>query len=150
MRFIGIGEDGKLMPTAPAFKKGELRELSYEYSLSPWWELIDNIPDLVIPDEKSADSVYEETPEADPAPCRFLIRGGCKSCYTCTAAVGGKKILLSAMVEICMNNPDPSDCAIMVNGMTVKELKLFIGQRGVKVEPNWLKADLIRETLKTV
>ena len=61
MRFVGFKEDGsgELKRTSPSgFTDGELRDLPYDYSLSPWWEIVDDIPDLVLPEEE--DSVYED------------------------------------------------------------------------------------------
>ena len=40
----------------------------------------------------------------------------------------------------------PEDAGVIhYDGMTVKSLRLFIKQRGGKVESDWRKADLIRE-----
>jgi len=116
MRFVGFKEDGsgELKPTSPGgIKQHELRMLPYDYSLSMWWEIVDDIPDLEVPEVEPEDSVYEEE----------------------------DKVRLIMPVE-----GDPADVDVIhYEGMTVKSLKLFIKQRGGKVDYKWLKADLVRE-----
>ncbi len=119
MRFVGYDKDGQLKPTAPAYKKNEVRMLPIEYALDFWWELVDAIPDLVIPEPRYEDSVFVEEVFVPPE----------------------DKEKLMMPVEVT-----PEDAGVIhYDGMTVKSLRLFIKQRGGKVESDWRKADLIRE-----
>ena len=71
MRFVGYDANGELKPTAPAYKKHEVRELPLEYAQDFWWELVDAVPDLVIPEPRYEDSVFIEevfVPHDDEAP----------------------------------------------------------------------------------
>jgi len=78
MRFVGFKEDGsgELKPTSPGgFKHHEIRELPFEYSLSMWWEIVDGIPDLVVPEPRYEDSVFIEevfVPSDDEVPMSQL------------------------------------------------------------------------------
>ena len=120
MRFVGYDANGELKPTAPGtFKKNEIRELPLEYAQNFWWELVDAIPDLVIPEKRYEDSVFVEETFVPPENQEKLIRP----------------------IEV---TPEDAD-KIMYDQMTVKSLKLFIEQRGGEVDPKWKKADLIRE-----
>lgn len=63
MRFVGFKEDGsgELKRGAPgSYKDGELKHLPFSYSLEPYWEIVDNIPDLEIPEAEPEDSVYKD------------------------------------------------------------------------------------------
>lgn len=156
MRFIGFKENGsgELKPTSPGgFKQHELRELAFDYSLSPWWELVDDVPDLVVPEEDPEDSVYIEktlvpVDAVDTAP---PSEDEDKSLY-----VDGKTDLPPYVEEkteetspiklVLPIEGDPEEVDVIhYDGMTVKSLKLFIEQRGGEVDSDWLKADLIRE-----
>lgn len=71
MRFVGYDANGELKPTAPAYKQHEIRELPLEYAQNFWWELVDAVPDLVIPEPRYEDSVFIEevfVPPDDEAP----------------------------------------------------------------------------------
>ncbi len=118
MRFVGFKEDGsgELKPTSPAgYTRDQLLELPFDYSLEPWWEIVDDIPDLVLPEEDSEASVFETEPEA---PMKYVLP-----------------------VE---QSPEDV-YVIDYESMTVPTLKHFIDQRGGKVERGWLKADLIEK-----
>lgn len=119
MRFVGYDKDGKLKRTAPGFKKNEVRMLPIEYALDFWWELVDAIPDLVIPEAKYEDSVFVEEVFVPPEDKEKLI----------------------LPIEVTAETVNEID----YEGMTVKSLKLFIKQRGGEVDSNWLKADLMWE-----
>ncbi len=123
MRFVGFKTDGsgELKPTSPAgYARDQLLELPFDYSLEPWWEIVDDIPDLVLPEEDSEDSVFKivaEDGEISP-PMKYVLP-----------------------VEQA-----PEDVYVIdYESMTVPTLKLFIEQRGGKVERGWLKADLIEK-----
>ncbi len=126
MRFVGFKEDGsgELKRASPGgFKQHELRELPFDYSLEPYWEIVDNIPDLVVPEEDPEDSVYEEdggtyVDEKTDMPFKFKLP-----------------------IE---GDPEEVD-VIQYDGMTVKSLRLFIEQRGGKVDRTWRKSDLVLE-----
>jgi len=63
MRFVGFKEDGsgELKRTAPSgFKRDELKMLPFDYSRSMWWEIVDDVPDLEVPEVEAEDSVYVE------------------------------------------------------------------------------------------
>ncbi|KKK79664.1 hypothetical protein LCGC14_2831230 [marine sediment metagenome] len=123
MRFVGFKEDGsgELKPTSPAgYARDQLLELPFDYSLEPWWEIVDDIPDLVLPDEDSEASVFEAKAEDGEisSPQKFVLP-----------------------VEQA-----PQDVYVIdYESMTVPTLKHFIDQRGGKVERGWLKADLIEK-----
>lgn len=119
MRFVGYDANGELKPTAPTYKRNEIRELPLEYAENPWWELIDAIPDLVIPEKRYEDSVFVEE--------------------TFVPSEDKEKLILPIEVT-----PEDAD-VINYDGMTVKSLKLFIEMRGGEVDPKWLKVDLVRE-----
>ncbi len=123
MRFVGFKEDGsgELKPSSPAgYARDQLLELPFDYSLEPYWEIVDDIPDLVLPEEDSKDSVFEiraEDGEISP-PLKYVLPV----------------------------DQAPEDVFVIdYESMTVKTLKFFIEQRGGKVERGWLRADLIRE-----
>ncbi len=121
MRFVGFKEDGsgELKPTSPAgYTDGQLLELPFDYSREPWWEIVDDIPDLEIPAEEAQDSVYETE---DPAPLKYVLP---------------------------IDQAPEDVYVIDYESMTVPTLKLFIKQRGGSVDRKWLKADLIREARK--
>ena len=87
--------------------------LPFDYSREPFWEIVDDIPDLEVPEVEAEDSVY----------------------------VKEDRLKLIMPIE-----GDPAEVEVInYEGMTVKSLKHFIEQRGGKVDPEWLKADLIRE-----
>ncbi len=118
MRFVGFKEDGsgELKPTSPAgYTRDQLLELPFDYSLEPWWEIVDDIPDLELPAEEAQDSVYETE---DPAPLKYVLP---------------------------IDQAPEDVYVIDYESMTVPTLKLFIKQRGGTVDRKWLKADLIRE-----
>lgn len=118
MRFVGFKEDGsgELKRGSPAgYKKDELRELRFDNSLEPYWEIVDDIPDLVLPEEEPEDSAFEEEPET-------------REKYVMPVEGDPEEVTV-----------------IYYDKMTVPTLKHFIEQRGGEVDPKWLKADLIRE-----
>ncbi len=118
MRFVGFKEDGsgELKPTSPAgYARDQLLELPFDYSLEPWWEIIDDIPDLVLPEEDSEASVFETEPSA---PMKYVLP-----------------------IEQSPEDVYVIDYELM----TVPTLKHFIEQRGGTVEKGWLKADLIEK-----
>lgn len=60
MRFVGW-KDGKLIPTAPSgIKQGTIQKNFVEFANLPYWELDEDVPDLVIPKVEHKDSVFEE------------------------------------------------------------------------------------------
>ena len=121
MRFVGVKEDGsnELKRASPGgFKRNELRELPFAYSLEPYWDLVDDVPDLVLPEEKPEDSVFEE--EHQPQ-LKYVLP------------------VEQAPEEVAVIHYDT---------MTVKTLKLFIEQRGGTVDRKWRKADLVEEARK--
>ena len=125
MRFVGFNEHGELKPTAPGtFKKNEIRMLPLEYAQNFWWELVDAIPDLVIPETLHEESVFVEdvfVPPEDISPEEQ------------TAEVDTDEGPLTE---------------IQYDQMNVASLKLFIKQYGGEVNSKWLKADLIKEARK--
>ena len=63
MRFVGFKTDGsgELKRASPSgYTDGQLLDLPFNYSLEPWWEIVDDIPDLVLPEEVIEDSVFEK------------------------------------------------------------------------------------------
>ncbi len=119
MRFVGFKEDGSgnLKRAAPSgYSMHQLLELPFSYSLEPFWEMVDNIPDLILPDVTSEDSVFEA--EARDSQLKYVmpVEGDPKEVYV-----------------------------IHYDSMTVKTLKLFIEQRGGTVDRKWRKADLVVE-----
>lgn len=116
MRFVGYDANGELKPTAPAFKKDEIRMLPLEYAQDMWWELIDAIPDLVIPEAKFEGSVFSGIfvpPE------------------------GQEKLVLPITADL------EEVGVILYDEMTVKSLRLFIASRGGEVESEWRKPKLV-------
>ncbi len=122
MRFVGFKTDGsgELKPTSPAgYERDQLLELPFDYSLEPWWEIVDDIPDLVLPEEDSEDNVFETEEDGEPSvPMKYVLPV----------------------------DQAPEDVYVIdYESMTVPTLKHFIEQRGGKVERGWLKADLIEK-----
>lgn len=61
MRFIGKTPDGKLMKGAPGnYKAGEVRMMPFRHSKYRWWQLVEPLPELVVPPVSGGDAVYEE------------------------------------------------------------------------------------------
>lgn len=120
MRFVGYDSNGELKPTAPRYKKNEIRELPLEYANDFWWELIDALPDLVIPEAKYEDSAFVVETFVPPE----------------------DKLVLPVDVS-----PEDVD-VIHYDEMTIESLRLFINQRGGEVESRWRKPRLIEEARK--
>lgn len=60
MRFIGK-KDGKLMSGAPGnYEQGRVYLQPFRHSRYKWWELIEPLPELVVPPMDDTASVYEE------------------------------------------------------------------------------------------
>ena len=59
MRFVGWNGD-ELIPTAPSgFKQGEIRVLTLEHALLPYWEMCSPVPELRAPEMTEEESVFE-------------------------------------------------------------------------------------------
>lgn len=155
MRFVGFKEDGsgELKPTSPGgFKRHEIRELPFECSLSIWWEIVDAIPDLVVPEPRYEDSVFIEEvfvpvdavdiapPLGDEDETPFIELKASEVTMSHSA-----EPVQSLTVKV---DPEPAVDEILYKQMTVKELKTLLEKRGVKVDSQWRKADLIREARK--
>jgi len=163
MRFVGFDEHGELKPTAPGYKKGEIRMLPLEYAQNFWWELVDPIPDLVIPDLSYEDSVFIEedfVPPKDVKPREEESELGLRVLETDQALEDAvvESLDETLIVREVLEPVDAGDIALPLadedvpelegipyEQRTIKSLKLFIKQRGGEVDSQWRKVDLIRE-----
>jgi len=136
---------------SPAYKKGEIRRLPLEYSQDAWWELLDEIPDLVIPKESLMDSVFIEgmfvpvdavdiapPPDEDKS---LYVESEASEVFTSHSGELGDVLTVKVYPETPIDE-------ILYDEMTVKSLRLFIEQRGGEVDSQWRKADLVREARK--
>ena len=161
MRFVGYDMNNELKKGAPKFKKNEVRELPIEYSENPWWELIDAVPDLVLPELKKEDSVYVEeiyAPSDGQADASLEVEDSepeeseevpvVQPEVTADLPDLEEEVFVDPEVEEKLIRPvdvkDEDITVIIYEDMTVPSLKLFIEQRGGKVESKWLKPDLVR------
>jgi len=137
---------------SPAYKNGEIRMLPLEYSLDSWWELVDAIPDLVIPDLRYEDSVFIEevfvpvdAVDTDPPPdgedLSLYVEGEAGEVFTSHSGEPGEMLTVKVYPETPIDE-------VLYDEMTVKSLRLFIEQRGGEVDSQWRKADLVREARK--
>jgi len=147
MRFVGYDSYGELMGNAPAYKKHEVRELPLEYAQDWWWELVDAVPDLVIPEPRYEDSVFieevfvppedAESESGEPGEEEFIDLQPTEE-VTSFSGVGMETFTAKIYPETELEG-------IPYEKMTVKSLKLFIEQRGGEVDSNWRKAELVKE-----
>jgi len=146
MRFVGYDANGELKPTAPAYKKGEIRMLPLEYAQDSWWELVDAIPDLVIPEALYEDSVFIEEVFA-PSEIEETETTEASEVFTRhTGELGDALTVKVDFDEAAVDEVQHDEVGVILyDQMTVKSLKLFIEQRGGEVDASWRKADLIRE-----
>lgn len=138
MRFVGFKEDGsgELKPTSPGgIKRHEIQMLPIEYAKDIWWELVDTVPEFVLPEPKFEESVFIDqvfVPTDEPLSDIPRIND-----FDTNKLLGDKITIVK--------EPAPSVDTVLYEKMTVKSLKLFIKQRGGKVNSKWLRADLVRE-----
>lgn len=161
MRFVGYDANGELKPTAPAYKQHEIRELPLEYAQNFWWELVDAVPDLVIPEPRYEDSVFiEETfvpfsdithDDSDHMVKRFVDSLTEEEPPADTADVG-ETLTVKVYPETAVDEPlilsDFGASGRLIVDLTVKDLKDLIEKHGGEVDSKWRKADLIREAQK--
>lgn len=66
MRFIGRDPNGKLMKGAPGnYQAGKVYEMPFRHSRYKWWQLIEPVPELVVPPISEEGSVFEEAYHVD-------------------------------------------------------------------------------------
>lgn len=123
MKFVGFKEDGsgELKRSSPGgIKHHEVRELPLSYARDMWWELVDALPEFVLPDKIHEDSVFIE------------------------GVFVPKETFDDIPVIGLPVSKGPVD-EILYDEMTVKSLKIFIEGRGGKLDRKWKKADLVVE-----